>query len=252
MNEGVKSAMRVLDILELFSNEAEALGVSEVAKRIGIPKSSALALLTTLTTRGYLVRRGVGYTLPAELKPNWLGGMYSRLQSVAAPSMERAAAETGESAFIGTLVNIEKVRYLAKVVSTQDVRYDASLEPLRPAHCTSIGLIMLAHTSAYDPGRSTLKGYTSSTITDPVKIVQSLEAARRQGFAEVVDGHVEGASGVSAPIFGPEGAVVAALNIGAPTWRYQRSRTQLIHIVCREARTISTLFKSGAQDETSV
>ena len=249
MNDQVKSASRVLDILELFSGVAEPMGVSDVAKRLNLPKSSAQALLLTLAARGYLVRDGAEYVLPPELRGGWVGGMRTRLQSIAGPVMERAAQESGESLFIGMLTPTGQVQYLAKAVSAQEIRYDAALQPLRPAHCTSMGLAILAHTPGYDPVSVAFQAYTPHTITDPAQIARLLAHARRDGYAEIFDGHVEGASGVSAPIFGASGAVVAALNIGAPTWRYQRNRERLIGIVRREAQAITALLAPADPDK---
>ncbi|MBV7486365.1 IclR family transcriptional regulator [Bordetella sp. BOR01] len=246
MNDQVKSASRVLDILELFSSITDPMGVSDVAKRLNLPKSSAQALLLTLAARGYLVRQGADYLLPPELKGGWVGGMRTRLQGIAGPVMERAAQESGESLFLGMLAPTGQVQYLAKTVSAQEIRYDAALQPLRPAHCTSMGLVMLAYAPGYEPGDTAFQAHTPHTITDPAKIARLLADARRDGYAEVLDGHVEGASGVSAPIFDSGEAVVAALNIGAPTWRYERNRKLLIDIVCREARAVTALLRGTA------
>lgn len=243
MNDSVKSATRVLDLLELFTLVPETMGVSDVAKRLEIPKSSAQALLLTLVGRGYLTRDGGGYSLPAELRGGWVGGIRSRLLGIAAPVMKRMAEESGESAFVGMITGGGKVQYLAKAVSPKEVRYDASLAHLRPVYCTSMGLVVLAHLPEAQVGRwlkpALLVPVTPRTETDPAKIGQMLRQARKDGYAEVRDANVEGASGVSAPIFGPGGAVIAGLNLGAPSFRYESARGDLIRIVCREAAAIT-------------
>lgn len=247
MNDEVKSAARVLDVLELFSLATEPLGVSEVAKRLGFPKSSSQGLLTTLVSRGYLNRGEQGFELPEELRGGWVGGLRVRLIRMAEPAMKRMADESGESAFIGVLLKDGSVQYLSKVASANEVRYDASLAPLRAAHATSIGLIILAHLPEHllspllEPSR--LHELTPSTVTDPGAIRKILATAKRNGFAEVQDANVEGASGVSAPIFGLNGEVVAALNLGAPSWRYKRARNRMTSIVRREAAVLSDYFR---------
>lgn len=250
MNDQVKSAMRVLDMLELFSAETKVLGVTEVARRLGIPKSSAQALLLTLVRRGYLVRQGAGYVLPTEFRSGWVGGLRARLHTIAAPILVSMADESQESAFIGVLTGQGLVQYLAKAVSPKEVRYDASLSHLRPIHCTSMGLAIMSHASEEDLDRwlvpDRLTKVTAHTQTDSEVIRQWLPVIRQQGYAEVKDANVEGASGVSAPIFGPDGRVVAALNLGAPSWRYDGIRQQLIGIVCREAENITRALVQDA------
>lgn len=255
MNESVKSATRVLDLLELFATLTEPLGVSDVGKRLEIPKSSAQALLLTLVARGYLTRHGEAYALPNELRGGWVGGTSSRLLALAAPVMKRMAAESGESAFVGVMTGGGKVRYVAKEVSQKEVRYDASLVHLRPAYCTSIGLVILAHTPEGQVARwlrpDLLLPVTPRTETNPEKIQQLLRKARSDGYVEVRDANVEGASGVSAPIFGSQGGVIAGLNLGAPSSRYEKTRKDLIRIVCREAGAITASLQSHAGPGTA-
>ncbi|MFC3339407.1 IclR family transcriptional regulator [Paracandidimonas soli] len=249
MNDHVKSATRVLDLLELFSAATEPMGVTEVARKLDIPKSSAQALLLTLTGRGYLLRDENGYTLPPELRGGWVGGLRTRLLGIAAPILSRMAQESLESAFIGSLTGEGNVQYLAKAVSPKEVRYDASLDHPRPLHCTSMGLAIMAHSPEHDLKRwlqpHRLVKVTSRTQTDPEAIRQWLAKIRKDGYAEVMDANVEGASGASAPIFGTDGRVIAALNLGAPTWRYEQDRRLLIEIVCREAASITRVLSGN-------
>jgi DNA-binding IclR family transcriptional regulator len=251
MNTAVKSATRVLDLLELFAIEPRPIGVSEVAKRLELPKSSTQALLMTLAGRGYLARSDDGYALPAELKSGWVGGIRARLLGVARPRMQQMARTSGESAFIGTLTSGGRVQFLAKAVSPQEVRYDAALDHLRLPHCTSIGLVILAHLPEQEAERylkaSRLVAVTRHTVTDPQKIRRLLRDGRKAGYVEVRDANVEGASGVSAPIFGPGGEVIAGLNLGAPSSRYEQRRDDLIRIVCAQAAHISRALRSPLQ-----
>lgn len=247
----VKSAARVLDLLELLSLEDAAIGVTAVAERMRIPKSSAQGLLMTLVSRGYAVREGADYRLATELRGTWIGGLRGRLLHVARPVMRRMADDSGESAFLSVLQGEAQVRYLAKEVSTHEVRYDASLEPLRPAHATSSGLAILAFSSAdvqtaFFAGRH-FEAVTPATVIDPAALRKTLAQVRRDGFAEIRDANVVGASGVSAPVLDTEGRVIAALNLGAPTWRYDEVRSTLIELVRREAARLTTALERGGK-----
>ena len=243
MNELVKSSVRTLELLELFAVVQEPLGVSDVARRLEMPKSSTQALLTTLVARGYLSKDILGYLLPAKIRGSWVGGIQNRLISISKPVLEAMAEESQESAFIGVLTAEAKVKYLAKAISQNEIRYDASLDHLRPIYCTSMGLLMMAYSSGDDVARwlklAKIKSITKYTEINLEKIYAVIRRAYKYGFAELKDGNIEGASGASAPIFGPSGEIIAALNLGAPTWRYEQSRQKLIQIVCREAKLIT-------------
>lgn len=243
MND-VKSAGRVLDVLELFSGVPGALGVSDVSRRLSIPKSSAQGLLTTLAARGYLERSGSSYRLPESLRNGqWVGGPRGRLLRFARPLMDRMAAESGESVFLGVMTDGWEVQYLAKAISANVVRYDASLAHLRPAYSTSMGIVLLAHLSEQDLeaylSRVRPRRLTERTTTDKDLLRSLIARARRQGFAELRDTNVAGVSGVAAPVFGRGGEVIAALNLGAPSWRFPKVRARLIGIVIKRAAELS-------------
>jgi DNA-binding IclR family transcriptional regulator len=239
----VKSAARVLDVLELFAADAATLGVSEVARNLGVPKSSAQGLFTT---RGYLAREGTSYYLPRELRTvGWIGGLRARLVSLSEPVLRRITDECGESSFLGVLVG-KQIQYVAKSVSSYEVRYDASMTQRKPAFCTSTGLAILAH---LDPviangiiGRSKLVKITPNTITDRSLIARMMERARLAGFSEIRD---PDACAVAAPVFGAGGEVVAAVSIGIPSFRYARARKQVAEIVVAQTSVISRLLSAG-------
>jgi len=254
MSGEVKSAGRVLDLLELFSIGHDPLSVTEVARRLGLPKSSTQGLLSTLVGRGYLARDGVAYFLPPEWRDGgYVGGMRARLVSRAKPILQRMAQESQESAFLGVLVGHE-IQYLAKVLSPHEVRYDASLNTLRPVYCTSIGLVILAHLdqalAARTLNRTKLEKVTPKTITSREAIDRMLIRTRRSGFAEVKDSNVLGASGIAAPVFGARGEVLGALSIGAPTARYERAQKRVAEIVVAQARALSGLFLPAKQQRS--
>src|SRR5512140_3420999 len=117
MNGEVKSAGRVLDVLELFAEQLAPLGASDVSRRLGLPKSSVHGLLTTLARRGYLALEGRAYRLAPDLEGAWQARSLARLVTTALPIMERSSVATGESAFLGVMTPDLRVRYLAKVVS---------------------------------------------------------------------------------------------------------------------------------------
>lgn len=248
MNNEVKSAGRVLDVLELFAQELAPLGVSEVSRRLTLPKSSAHGLLTTLAARGYLVIEGREYRLSPHVEGLWPVRSLARLTTIAKPVMEQISLSTGESAFLGVMTPDLQVRYIAKVASRNEVRYDASLEHLRAAHCSSIGLAILANSDLAAIERYVrevpLTAATPHSITDPTVLRRVLLRARKEGFAEIRDGNVEGASGVSAPIF-QEGVPKAALNLGSPSSRFNGARTAMRSAVIAGAADVTRLLARG-------
>jgi DNA-binding IclR family transcriptional regulator len=250
--EGVKSADRVLDLLELLGCATRPLGLAEVTAELGIPKSSALALLRTLVTRGYVAHDPVaGYALahPFGLEEgDWLGGLPRRVAALGRPVVEALVAGTGETVNLGAMLSGFWVRPLIKQASPQEVRYDPRGVDC-PAYCTAMGRVLLA----YLPEESVdlclalpLRAVTPATCTDPAAIRAQIALARRQGYAEIEDEYVEGAAGVAAAVFDRGGRAVATVNLATLTGRWRRHRLDYIAAVQEAAAALTRKLGGSA------
>ncbi len=239
----VKSAARILDVLELLAGLREGIGVNELARRLEIPKSSASALVATLENRGYVRTGPDGVALLESFRSDgWVGGKTARLLRHARPAMQRLSRRTGESCFLGIATRSFEVQYVEKVVSENALRYDVDLPVVRPAYCTSIGLVLLAGLTAsqldrYFQGRE-LKRLTPRTVTRESSIRAAVLEAQRNGFATISDSHVLGTSGVSAPVL-MQGHVIAGLAVIAPSERFARQPELNVEATVHAARELS-------------
>ncbi|MCC7426049.1 MAG: helix-turn-helix domain-containing protein [Alphaproteobacteria bacterium] len=225
----VKSAARVLDLLEVLACASGPLRLSTIAERLAIPKSSAFALLGTLVAKGYAEEGPEGFRLVERFAgQGWIAGDAGLLLSLARPEMAELAAASGESAFLGVLTPACEVRYLHKALCASPVRYDGALEQTRPAYCTSIGQILLADLAEDEfetyLARLEPRAWTPATPTGIRRIREAVRAAAARGYAHTVDGHVAGAAGVAAAIRDGSGRAVAGLALIGPTWRFARAR----------------------------
>lgn len=247
---GVKSALRVLDLLELFSATTADIKLSDVARQLGMPKSSTSALLNTLIARGYVEDGGAGYRLAERYRiSGWVGGPYARLLRNAHPVMVELSETLRESVFIGVLNAQHMVQYLDKVVSTEPLRYDADLAKERYAHATTIGQVILSgwpqaqleeYLTAQPPTQVTPK-----TEIDVARLREQIQRVRECGYAELSDTHKLGVSGIGAPIRDESGRVVAGLCTFGPSQRMLESWDALRAEVLRAASRISTSLQAG-------
>jgi DNA-binding IclR family transcriptional regulator len=246
VNTSVKSAARVLDILELMSRSEQPLALKDLVSILALPKSSAHALLQTLQARGYLERDAADrYALSESLRqsPGWIGGPEAHLAAVARPVMERLRDDLDESVFLGVRAARGDVKVIAKSVSRAQIRYDSGDAGLRPAYCTGMGRVLLAFwdrksTDAYLM-RTRLRPYTPRTVTDSGKLRAILAKVAANGYAVLEEEYVLGGSATAAPVFGGDGTVVAALNVGTVSARYPAAKPRIIAGVVRAAATIS-------------
>jgi IclR family acetate operon transcriptional repressor len=215
----VKSADRVLDILELLASEPNGLTLSEIADRLGIARSSTHGLVHTLRVRGF-VSPGEGGRFQSGVRLIQLGlNVADRLElrSVAHPRLEALVNSTQDTALL-VVPSDGDLLYVDKVISdARDVRTDPRMSMNRPFHCSSLGKALLATLdddtvrAVYDGG--SLPAMTEFSITDLDVLLEDLAATRARGYATDRQEAVAGVWCVGAPIRDHTGLGVAAVSV---------------------------------------
>ena len=244
MNGQVKSAVRVLDILELFASTDRALALRDVVGILGLPKSSAYMLLSTLVARGYLERgEDEVYRLtPAMDHGGWVGGIAGQVFRVAQPWLDSLLAAHEESVVLGAPTPGMDIRLLSYRISPQTIRYDVKDWVVIPGYCTAQGHAVLSNLPEAQV-RSYLESIerpqlTPHTVTEVGDIMDRLAQVRARGFALNIDERFEGAAGAAVAICDPEGRPHAALNIVTVTPRFRRKQAAIVAALSEAARAI--------------
>lgn len=245
MNSEVKSAGRILDLLEYLSALREAVSLSQIVRDLKLPKSSAHGLIQTLASRGHVVQDVAGRYMLVEASRH--GFPFRRheepLVVTAMPFMERLRDESGETVLLGTMNAHCDIRRLAKCVSHHPIRYDVNMDAAIATHCTATGRVLLAHapSEALEDYISRVRflSYTRYTITDIKQVRELLARVRRDGYAINDQEFVTGSTGIAAPLFDAQGDVVAAINLGTLTSRYVERREELLLMLRSAADQIS-------------
>lgn len=232
MSDEIKSAARVLDMLELFSTRCDGLTLSEVARGLELPKSSTLGLLRTLHKRGYLIREDENdsYRLNDMIRRDGFA-RHGRILRVAPPVMQALAVTAGETVLLGMPDSPGLVRLLSKEASPSDIRYDIELPRKVPAFCTALGRVLL---SRLEPAavEAALDAVPRAALTVYTRIergavLDAIDSARETGFSICEDEFAVGGTGVAAVIpFGP-GQPLAALGLACISQRYRQDPARL-------------------------
>jgi DNA-binding IclR family transcriptional regulator len=229
----VKSADRVVDILELLAEDPQGLTVSQISARLGIARSSAHGLVNTLRRRGYLTQsRDAPKRLQLGARLIQLGlnvGDRLELRSAARPTLERLVAETNQSALL-VVPDGGELLYVDKIVSeSSTVRTDPRMSARRPLHSTSVGKALLA---ALDDGgaravldRVGTAPVTNLTIADPSVLLADLEQARQRGYAVDQQEAFVGVCCVGAPIRDHTGRPIGAISLSTIREFFDPERT---------------------------
>ncbi len=248
---GVKSAFRVLQVLEHFARTRRPALASELREALGLPKSSCFALMETLKNAGYVywVGRDQGYyptmkwfnlsRLVAENDPVLL---------VVEPHLEAIRDATGETAILAKLDDT-RVLYLAVVESRHIVRFSASAGDHRPVHPASTGRALLALMTPEERheliARLPLTRYTPATCTSPRKLAGIIEQEMAQGWHVNLGAHMSDTASVSVPLhFGLEHY---ALAVGAPLARLDGRVPKIAKELALHARQIETQSQAGVR-----
>ncbi|WP_110034460.1 IclR family transcriptional regulator [Hoeflea marina] len=254
MNHEVKSAGRILDILEYMTTLRDGVSLSQVMRDLGFPKSSTHGLLQTLMARGHVVQNSAGKYILVEASRR--GFPFRRneepLVVLAMPFMQQLRDRCGETVLLATMNANCDIRRLAKCVSHHPVRYDVNMDSAIVPYCTAIGRVLLAHgaeeaVEAY-LARTTFLSYTRFTVTNRDQIRRLLIKVRRDGYAVNDQEFVTGSTGLAAPLFDAGGEAVAAVNLGTLTSRYLARREELLLMLRDTADQISQSLGSLSED----
>jgi IclR family transcriptional regulator, KDG regulon repressor len=244
-NGQLSTVTKALKVLQAFKYEEPVLGVSELARRLGMGKSSVHRILTTLLQEGF-VAKTVDDRYRLGLRVHELGqvAVHSlRLREVAHQYLERLRNESGETVHLAVLDGTEVV-YVDRFESQNTLRLFSRLGHRTDAHTTSTGKCLLA----FGPQEqvdlvlaSGLPRRAPRTIGSKAALLGALETVRELGFAANVDENEPGVSSVGAPIFGFDGKCIAAVSIAGPSARMNADNMpKYARMARRSASEIST------------
>ncbi len=234
----VQSVERAFAIISCLA--AGPAGVSDIAERVGLPKSTVSRLLVTLVDLGVVEQStpGSGYRLGAYLQT--LAGTAQptrRLVDFARPHLVELVNAVGESAGLSVLDGGE-VLYLDQVSAQSEIQVRDWTGERVKAHLVSSGLVLLAESAAAAIDRylaAPLVRQTERTMTDPVALRRRLEAVQADGAAWVIDELIDGLSSVAAPLRDASGRVIGAIHVHGPSFRFPGAKTASITTKVRSA-----------------
>lgn len=230
-----------LRILECFlENGHEGRALSDLSKQLGLTKSRAFRILSTLEKNGYIHQDPDNRQYRLGFKFLQLGNKVQhglRLVEVAGPILTELAEKTGESIFLGVLDGCEAV-CVDRRESKHNIRLFAEIGRRAPLHTGTVPKILLAFQSPAfieEYLSRPLARMTDQTITDSQLLLAALHNIRERGVAISRDDLDPGACSVGAPIRDHSGAVVAALSVAGPESRFSPETIPQILDLVREA-----------------
>ncbi len=236
METQVKSAMRVLEVFELFAAVQAPMRLGELVAHTGYPQSSMAALLATLTRAGYLVhdRKARNYQPSTQLTQLGMWVQASNLSHE--PSLmdmiTRLSAATGETVVVGERAG-SYARYLHVIPPAgRPIMFHTQAGVVRPLCSSAMGLALLSRMSD-DELRAAVQSVRRDMACAHLQVKlpevrRRIDEVRRLGFVMSRNGVFQGTSMVALPLPRPVRGRLLAVGLGAPTTRLDSKLAQMI------------------------
>lgn len=201
------------------------LGVTDVAGRSGLPKSTAARLLATLADEGAVeqIPGDTVWRLGPRLVTLTAGyGLARSLAAIARPTLDELAGASGEAAGLA-VPDGDLVHYLDQVDTPNPVQVRDWTGARAPLHAVSSGQVLLAFRPPAAIERylgGSMERFTARTLADADAVRERLHSIRRKGYTWAIEEFDPGISSVAAPIADGSGEVIAAVHIHGPSYRF--------------------------------
>lgn len=198
--------------------------MSAIARELGVHRSTAFRLLTTLEGRRFVVQethRGTYSLGPGALRIAGAVALRSDLAREAQGICDEVTARIGETSNVAILVEDAAVN-IAQATGTSSVAVrDQYVGQRTPLHATSSGKTLLAYAgdAAFQAASRSLERFSETTIVDPAQLRDELELVRLRGWGSALAEWQEHTNAVAVPVFATDGSAVAALSVTAPAFR---------------------------------
>ncbi len=217
----LQSVSIALDVVDALADAPE-LSLSELARRVGVAKSTAHRTCAVLAQRGLLDRTEAGgYRLGLRfVEYGHLATERTAVRDRGLPLLVELRNALGETVQIGVPAGGDVV-YVERVEGQQALRYTTNSRRA-PVHRSSAGKVLAAFMPEVLEARleGGLEPSTGYTIVVPKVLIAELRRVREQGFARSVDETELGLSSLAVPVHAPaDGPVVAAISMVGPTPR---------------------------------
>ncbi len=220
----MQSIERTFAILRALAHGQERAGISEIARRADLPKSTTSRILASLEALGMVERLGERYGLGSSLAAlTTAAAPVGSLREMARPELAELADLLGENASL-VVDDGDEVLYIDTATPTEvAVQVQDWTGERLPYHAAAGGLALM---SAWEQSRrdhlveAGLPGFTERTATSRQALDTKMSELAKTGVVWTMQEFAEDVNGIGAPIAGPTGEYVGAINVYGPTYRF--------------------------------
>ena len=255
----IGSVQRAIDILELFEPNVTELGISDIARSLDLPKSTAAGLITTLEHNGYLDQHPETRKYRLGFKLAERAGVLLEqfdLRQIVAPVLEDLRDRCNESVNLAVRDG-DNVVYIERMYGKNMLGMRSEIGKHEPIHSTALGKAILAALTKEDI-QAFVRNHdfvpvTPRTITDPDEFLKVLQLVQQRGYAIDDQENELGGRCVAAAIFDLHSRPVAAISISVPIQRLPAEEIDTFgRLIWEAAQKISRKLGSSRQPSERV
>jgi DNA-binding IclR family transcriptional regulator len=238
----VHSVLAAIDLLDCFAQHEE-MGVSEIARELGVAKSTAHRLLSTLCARGVAEQNPATghYRLGLHLfELGQLAQSRAPLRQAALPLLEDLRMATGQTAHL-SVADGPDVVFLERLQTLRGIPLLGDRHRRMPVHTTSAGKVIAAFDPAVAAAREAagFPALTDATVTDPRAWAKLLDEIRRTGYAYSAGENRPGLASVAAAVRDATGRARAAVSVAGPSTAFEGYVDRIARAVIITANKLS-------------
>lgn len=224
--------------------EAGSLNLSELARTVGLARSTVFRIVSTLEAENLVTNSGPGGQIQLGTELVWLGAaVRSDLRHELRPFLEELSDRVDETVNLGVLEG-DHLLFLDQVARPKRLLAVSDVGMKFPLHCTSTGKILIAHLSDEElehiiPAR--LKSFTPNTLKTRQELILELQDVRASGVAYDREEHTLGICALSVLVNGPMNST-AALSMPLPSVRFYGQEKKLTTELLKSRETINSRF----------
>ncbi len=226
-------------ILKLLGSQSDGFKAADIARRLAVPVTTTLRIMTTLHLEGLVRKNGTQFELgPVLIQLGHASLAGTEIRATALPVLEKLTAQIDETCHLAIPCD-----HRSLIVAVQD-----SPHPLRAAsrpgflaelYCSSTGKTFLAflHQDRLSELFATMRltKRTAHTLTTPAEIRRECEATRKRGYSLDDEEFNPGVRCLAAPVFASDGVCVAAIGVTAATVRFPKERIPEMAVAVKAA-----------------
>jgi DNA-binding IclR family transcriptional regulator len=225
--ESQSSAQRVLRIFEFFDRVERSAGVIEIGQSIGMPRSTAAALISSLVRQGYLshdrVARSYLPTMKLAMTGRWVESeLLGRDRDLLAPLFHDVARKVDETVVLGVQDDLY-AQYVHVELAQRPVMYFQRAGARRPMCRSAIGWALLAGLADDELARLAYRhnAHAGDKPVDAGELLATVSAVRRDGFAVSLGAFLPGVAMVAMPLASADKTRCYAIGVGGPAERIE-------------------------------